>query len=412
MKSGYKNQIFFLGSSCFGAYAACYCGRTILSAIMPQIIEAGVFSKNALAAMGSCYFFSYGIGQLINGFVGDRIKARFMVFIGLLLSGIDVIAFGFNSVFLGGMILWGICGFLLSMLWGPITKIVAENTNDTSGQIILTLLNVASILGSMIAYGVASAVSHLESWRPAFTVAGIILIITAVVWYVFIGRLEACGHLKMETAKKGYGLSRSVINAMLDNAFVPMIFVMMINGILRNAVDFWIPTYISEVLGASPGLSSSLTSILPIVNVVGTFAGVYFYRVSKNNEFSTYIVSFLCTAAAFLAMWFINGRIMILSLIFLFCASALMSSVCNIIFSAYVIRFKYTDSISGITGFINFICYIAASLAGILFGGLIEKAGWNSTVFIWMAISAAGAVSGAACIASEKKSLNKLKKAL
>lgn len=408
----HKKQIFFLGSSCFGAYAACYFGRTILSAIMPQMIESEIFSRNALASMGSCYFFSYGIGQLINGFIGDKIKARLMVFIGLLLAGIDVIAFGLNSTVIGGMILWGMCGFLLSMLWGPITKIVAVNTNETTGQLVLTLLNVASILGAMLAYLAASFVSDFEAWRPAFMIAGGALIITAVVWYFMIKRLESNSDINESQSTKKSGLSKSVLNIMLDNAFLPMIIVVMINGIIRNAVDFWIPTYIAEELGASPRMASLFAGVLPFVNVVGTFAGVYFYRVTKNNEFLTYIVSFAGAAAAFLFMWFIGGKVMLLSIIFLFCASALMSSACNIIFSAYVIRFKYTGNISTITGLLNFLSYIAASFAGILFGSTIENIGWNSTVFIWMAISILGAVAGYMCIAAERKRQVKLERVL
>lgn len=53
-----------------------------------------------------------------------------------------------------------------------------------------------------------------------------------------------------------------------------MLLVSMVNGIIRNAVAFWIPTFLSERLGFSPALSASISGGLPLVNLAGTFLGL------------------------------------------------------------------------------------------------------------------------------------------
>ena len=87
MKTAVKNATF-LGVSCFLAYAGCYMGRNILSTMLPQMIGSNIYGRESLATMGSAFLITYGLGQLVNGFIGNKISAKYMVFVGLFLSGI------------------------------------------------------------------------------------------------------------------------------------------------------------------------------------------------------------------------------------------------------------------------------------------------------------------------------------
>ena len=79
---------WLLATSCFLAYTSCYAGRSILSAIMPQMIAETHFTRGDLGTMGSAFFLTYGAGQLVNGVLGDRIGAKHMVPFGLFFTGI------------------------------------------------------------------------------------------------------------------------------------------------------------------------------------------------------------------------------------------------------------------------------------------------------------------------------------
>ncbi len=63
-----------------------------------------------------------------------------------------------------------------------------------------------------------------------------------------------------------------------------MIAVTMLNGILRNAAGFWAPTFIAEKLGVSLKLVGSISSVLPLFNIGGTFLALYLLRFARGNK--------------------------------------------------------------------------------------------------------------------------------
>lgn len=69
-------------------YFATYICRLNFSAVMPELNTLGLFTKAQMASVSSCFFITYGVGQFINGFLGDRIAPRQMVFGGLLVSSL------------------------------------------------------------------------------------------------------------------------------------------------------------------------------------------------------------------------------------------------------------------------------------------------------------------------------------
>ena len=69
-------KAFLIGTMCSIAYLAVYIARNILAAVSPQLTEGGVFSVEAIGTLSGIYFASYAIGQLINGAIGDKIKAK------------------------------------------------------------------------------------------------------------------------------------------------------------------------------------------------------------------------------------------------------------------------------------------------------------------------------------------------
>lgn len=82
-----RNAVY-IGSLCSVSYLAVYVARNILGAVTPQMIESGGFTTEYIGTVSSVYFVCYAIGQLINGAIGDRIKARWMISGGLMMAGV------------------------------------------------------------------------------------------------------------------------------------------------------------------------------------------------------------------------------------------------------------------------------------------------------------------------------------
>ena len=91
-----------IGSLCFLAYLAVYIAKNILGTVTPAM-EASGFVESAALTAKSVYFYAYAVGQLINGAVGDKIKAKYMMSFGLALAGISNFAFSLiNARYLEG----------------------------------------------------------------------------------------------------------------------------------------------------------------------------------------------------------------------------------------------------------------------------------------------------------------------
>lgn len=372
---------------CFLSYFACYLARHIFSASMPLLIENGILSEEKLGFIASAFLFVYGIGQCVNGAIGDKVSGKYMVFCGLFASGCCCILSTLFSQFILSLILWCCCGFFCSMIWGPISKIVGENTLPKSGKIILTSLTIASVLGTLFTYLFALCSSVLKHYAIGFYITGGACIVFAILWFFIIHSLEKKQLLVQVERKKEKSKNGKFL---LNIEFIAMLFVTMLNGIIRNAIVFWTPTFISLNFQMSSAISSLITILLPIFNVIATFSSLFFLRLFKNNEKKCCLFCFCLTTFMFLLVFCFHKKNPMITIICLFIAIALMIIVSNLIFSVYVLKFAKTGKLSTITGFLDFSSYMSASFASLLFTKWIAKSLLNYVTLSWLIISCLG----------------------
>jgi len=171
----------YLGTLCSIAYLAVYFARNVLSVVTPQMIEGG-YSESYIGRVSSVYFVFYAIGQLINGIIGDKIKARYMISFGLLLSAITNVVFAYISYShpVVALIAYGLTGFFMAMIYGPMTKVVAENTEQIYAVRCTLGFTFASFIGSPLAGIIASFVV----WQSVFLLSSISLFVMAVMFFI------------------------------------------------------------------------------------------------------------------------------------------------------------------------------------------------------------------------------------
>ena len=88
LKNPKVRNAILIGTLCSLSYLGVYFARNILSAVTPQIIASTSYNEEYIGSLSSLYFGSYAIGQLINGVIGDKVRARFMISFGLILAGV------------------------------------------------------------------------------------------------------------------------------------------------------------------------------------------------------------------------------------------------------------------------------------------------------------------------------------
>ena len=198
-----KNAIL-IGTLCSVSYFAVYIARNILGAVTPQMVDAG-YSEEYIGTISSLYLLFYACGQLINGLVGDKIKAKWMICIGL--SGAALTNFIFSLITMmpaAAMIVYGFTGFFLSMIYGPMTKVVAENTEPLHA----TRCSLGYTFASLIGTPSAGLLATFLAWQSVFSFSSGVLITMAILGFIFFTNFERRGVVKYgqyKTEKKGIG---------------------------------------------------------------------------------------------------------------------------------------------------------------------------------------------------------------
>ncbi len=381
-----------IGSLCFLVYTACYIGKNILGSLMPAMLEEMPESTEALGMMTSVFLLTYGIGQLINGVIGNVLPAKWMVFLGLSVSGGLIMLLPTVGTGVFGCILFGACGFFSSMLYGPISALIGENTEEKAAKTILTALTVASILGSLVTYLLAFFAAIAGAWRPFFVIAGAVMFLIALIWLPVCAYMERAGMVRPHSRENRASRAphKDLRKKLLTVGFFSMVIVTMLNGIIRNATSLWVPTYLSVALGFSAAQTSLISSILPVISIVGTFLSLALLRFFRHDEKVECVALFLAAAICFLTVYLVGDSVRVLTLTALFLAMAAMFGACNMIFSVYVLRFRDFGIISGMSGFLDFTSYMSASLASFLFSALSGAGLWSGIVLAWTVSCAAG----------------------
>ena len=180
-----KNAIK-IGALCSVSYFSVYIARNILSAVTPQMVELG-YTEEYVGQISSLYFIFYAVGQLINGAIGDKIRAKWMISMGLMGAGITNLLFSYITVYpKAAMLVYGSTGFFLSMIYGPMTKVVSENTEPIHATRCSLGYTFASFFGSPAAGLLASFLA----WQSVFLASSAALIAMSAVGFLCFSILE------------------------------------------------------------------------------------------------------------------------------------------------------------------------------------------------------------------------------
>ena len=103
-------------------YAAFYLTRKSFTFLIPQIIEDLHFTKAQIGLLGTVFYITYGASKFLSGVMSDRSNPRYFMAVGLIVTGITNIFFGFSSSLLSLTFFWLINGFFQGWGWPPCAR--------------------------------------------------------------------------------------------------------------------------------------------------------------------------------------------------------------------------------------------------------------------------------------------------
>ena len=389
----------FLFWLCWIAYFSTYIGRLNYSASLTGIILSEGFSKGQAGMIGTAFFFAYGAGQFVSGFLGDRLAPKKMVFTGLMVSGLCNLAMaGAKSSGLMTAV-WCVNGLFQAFIWSPMIRLMYEYYKTETRMKACVSLNSSVPLGTMAAYGLTALVIWLSGWRTMFVLAGAALIGTSLFWITGMKRVEryAAESGKMAEMPSGEtgGSAKAAVNwksLLIQSGFLFLMMALFVQGALKDGVTTWVPTYISETYGLSAILAITSTMVIPVFNLLGvylaSFANLHWFR----NEVRTAGAFFVVSAAAILVLRLASGRSMAVSFLMLALATTAMMAVNTMLIAVLPSYFGVIGRASSVSGLLNSSVYAGGAVSTYGIGALSVALGWNATIVIWFLMAAVSAV--------------------
>lgn len=382
---------------CWIAYFTSYLGRLNYSSAMTVMIRETVLSKSQAGFISMAYFFAYGIGQLLNGFLGDKVNPRKMIFLGLSISGGANLIMGCFTDFGVMAAVWCINGYAQAMIWPPIIRIFAEMLEEkTKLRFCINIISTQA-LGTLASYLLSAAVIYLNGWNGVFFAAAVLLIAAAFLWDIKFRKIEKFSMefgQAYESEDKIKPQSRAdsktqvtFLQIVAGSGILIVLIPVIVHGVLKDGVTSWVPTYISETFLTSPSLSILVTTVLPVINLTGAYAAQFLYRKWKKQETKTAACFFLAATVSLLCLWLLGNSSLILTVILLSVITASMMAVNTVFVNLLPLRFEKAGRVSTVSGFLNSMAYLGCAISTFTIGVLVQHTGWKNTILSWLGIT-------------------------
>lgn len=274
-----------------GCYVFYYTGRLAIGHAMPLMEQDLGYSKQQLGWLTAAALAAYGVGQAINGNLGDRLGARRMVTLGAIGSMVLCWIFSFMDAALWLVVLWAANNFVQSMGWAPGGRLISVWWPQQRRGLAFGLYMLSAASATVLVWCTSDlvlgffAADDPSRWRWLFRLPLLALGTAGVLFYLLVrDRPEDVGrpplddgrdvaHTGCSDATNGrwYGRYRAVLG---NPAFLLAAMVIVFQSFARYGLLTWSAAYYSDA-GLSVNQALKLTLALPVGMGLGALAGGY-----------------------------------------------------------------------------------------------------------------------------------------
>ena len=391
-----KRQIKRLRLLFMFTYMVSYLTRINYGAVIVEMSDNMGIAASLLSLAVTGSFITYGVGQLISGYLGDRIQPKKMVAIGLVTTvtiNILVPLCG-NSWLMTA--LWCVNGFAQSFMWPPIVRLMTSLFQTEDYKKASVVVSWGSSFGTIFVYLTSPLWIMISGWRLVFWVSAALGLIMLVLWNCCCPNIQEEPKEKAEKTQGGMSFLRS-----------PLIWGIMIaivlQGALRDGVTTWMPSYISDTFQYSNAASILTGVLLPLFAILSFQVTLKIYNKKPNAPLLCSGYIFLAGAVAALLLLLFSGKQAIICILCMALLTACMHGVNLILICMLPVFFKDSGNVSTVSGTLNACTYVGSAISTYGIAKIEEIAGWNTTISVWMVIALAGMTFCFVCIPSWKK---------
>ncbi len=390
----------------YGAFYFCRTNISSAAAGMKMSLAAGglALSGEEVGWILASLKIAYGVGQLLNGQMSERISPRVMLAIGMFGSAALNVLFGLSAGFWFLLFIWATNGFCQSLGWTPCIRVAANWISVERRGHAIGIIGTGYQITLGLTYLIASQAAEHLGWRGALYVPAILLAASGVFMLIFLREVppdrEQIVH--GQPGKPRAESQISLVDGMYWTLYNPALWLMGLALGLLNACRYgfvdWGVTHLMETQNVGVGKAG----LQYVVIAIGATAGAYLAGWATDRYFGSRRAPVICLLMILLGA---------LTLVYHFAAGwsaiATMGLLVVIGFCVYGPQvllvgtapadLAHRGTAAAAAGFVNFLGYMGAATGDVVTGyySADEHGGWQVAIYIW----AGGAFAGAAITA-------------
>ena len=363
-----KRPTLMVGALC-ATYGLLYLGRVNVSVVLPMLAQDLGLGLAEVGALGTVFFWFYGLFQFVSGEVGSHVSPFRIVSLGLLATALINVLFSFQSSLVMMLILWGMNGIAQSGGWSPMVRILAERLHPREIKRASTLMPFGYVIGTALTWTLVGALVAGGDWRIAFWLPGLLLLLVVAAW-------RKAGIDAPKTKSSGVRFRVIISEA---RGIVFLLFVAALAGFVRNGSLIWLPTYILDTGLIADGMVGTVAALMQIIAIPGLL--VAHFRVASSNQ--VFMTAILMFAAAGLAFLLVAGAAGPLSMLVVGFALMMLNGAFNLVITSIPLLMAPPGRASSTAGTVNMMATFFGGSAGFAIGRLLEISDWSAVFVLW-----------------------------
>lgn len=369
-------------------YMISYITRINYGTIISAMGEATQMPKNLLSMSLTGSFVTYGAGQIISGICGDRFSPKKLVSYGLIVSIVMNFLIPLCQNPYQMFAVWCVNGFAQAFMWPPIVRLMVASLSDDDYKKATVKVSWGSSFGTIILYLLSPLLISIAGWKSVFVFSAVCGLIMVFVWNKFCCDIDAEYEKTAVSAvenSRGDGL-----RALFSPVVICIMLAIVLQGMLRDGVTTWMPSYISETYNMSSKIGILTGVVLPVFSIVCFRLAQKLYTSVFKNPLMCAGVIFGVGAAAALILSAFSAENAVLSVLLSAVLTGCMHGVNLILICMVPPFFKKYGSTSTVSGALNSCTYIGSASSTYGIAILSEAYDWHTTLFVWFLIALAG----------------------
>ena len=367
-----QNTIIIL---CWLVYIFAYLGRYSYNANISLIMDDFKINHATAGVVTTCFFFAYGIGQVVNGIFCARYNKKYLFPIVLLLSSIlNLLALVVSFSFFKYM--WLINGFLQSFLWSSAVNILGDYLDSEHMKRALVIMGTSATAGTILAYGSSAFFVWLGNYRIMFVFAAVMMLLLGVIWLILFkpGEKQQSEETKPEEQQSGGAKSIFALLSVLA-------FFSVINNLVKDGLNTWVPAILTEEYKMKDEVAIFSSLVLPLLGTFGAFVAIWLNKYIKSFvKLST--VLFTASSVVIIGIMTLGSQSAIMMILCFGVVLCLMHGVNNVVTSIAPLKMRDKMNPGKTAGILNGFCYLGSTISSYGLGMIADNWGWTSVFML------------------------------